>query len=277
MATKYSKLGEATGNAVDITAVRRDLLTRLEAKREELARSVAKMEALKMEIVAFEHEYVCRVERVREEASIVEEEIFYFRKLGDLLAKGHSLQDAKKILNEREAARRRKIEENEEDEAGASCETGESPLAETEKRLKDKKWKEARAIWKRLACKFHPDLTQDEAEKTRRESIMKRINDAYVRGDVTMLLSMEETSSTENKPLHEDEQILTELLAIARSIDSVKARTEAFKKSHWYKMLTNYKKEKRHGSDNLTKEEKSAYSELEAKKKELAALRKKYV
>ncbi|MGW0563491.1 J domain-containing protein [Streptomyces sp. NPDC003016] len=46
---------------------------------------------------------------------------------------------------------------------------------------------EARRLYRELARKAHPDLAQDEAERSRRDEFITRVNAAYGRGDVDQL------------------------------------------------------------------------------------------
>jgi hypothetical protein len=46
---------------------------------------------------------------------------------------------------------------------------------------------EARKLYRELARKAHPDLAQDEEERTRRDEFIARVNVAYARGDEALL------------------------------------------------------------------------------------------
>ncbi|MGH3327357.1 MAG: hypothetical protein ACRDPT_06100 [Streptomycetales bacterium] len=51
---------------------------------------------------------------------------------------------------------------------------------------------EARRLYRDLARRAHPDLTQDPNEKKRREGLIRRANDAYAQGDVAVLAQLSE-------------------------------------------------------------------------------------
>ncbi|MES4886943.1 hypothetical protein [Streptomyces sp. NPDC096012] len=51
---------------------------------------------------------------------------------------------------------------------------------------------EARKLFRDLARKAHPDLAQEEEERTRREEFITRVNAAYARGDETLLRELAE-------------------------------------------------------------------------------------
>lgn len=51
---------------------------------------------------------------------------------------------------------------------------------------------EARKLYRELARKAHPDLAQDEDERTRRDEFISRVNAAYARGDEALLRELSE-------------------------------------------------------------------------------------
>ncbi|QHC30413.1 MULTISPECIES: hypothetical protein [unclassified Streptomyces] len=51
---------------------------------------------------------------------------------------------------------------------------------------------EARKLYRDLARKAHPDLAQEEDERTRREEFLTRVNAAYARGDEALLRELAE-------------------------------------------------------------------------------------
>ncbi|MFJ4619561.1 hypothetical protein [Streptomyces sp. NPDC088812] len=51
---------------------------------------------------------------------------------------------------------------------------------------------EARKLYRELARKAHPDLAQEETERTRREEFITRVNAAYARGDEAALRTLAE-------------------------------------------------------------------------------------
>ncbi|WP_415947483.1 hypothetical protein [Streptomyces sp. KLOTTS4A1] len=51
---------------------------------------------------------------------------------------------------------------------------------------------EARKLYRDLARKAHPDLAQDEKERTRRDEFISRVNAAYARGDEALLRELAE-------------------------------------------------------------------------------------
>jgi len=59
-------------------------------------------------------------------------------------------------------------------------------------RVRIRPTKDAQRLYRELARRAHPDLAQDPAEKGRRESFIRRVNDAYANGDLELLTKLTE-------------------------------------------------------------------------------------
>ncbi|MFI9170650.1 hypothetical protein [Streptomyces lincolnensis] len=59
---------------------------------------------------------------------------------------------------------------------------------------------EARKLYRELARKAHPDLAQEEGERSRREEFITRVNAAYARGDEPLLRELAEEWAAGPKP-----------------------------------------------------------------------------
>jgi hypothetical protein len=59
---------------------------------------------------------------------------------------------------------------------------------------------EVRKLYRELARKAHPDLAQDESERSRREEFITRVNGAYARGDEGLLRELAEEWAAGPKP-----------------------------------------------------------------------------
>lgn len=81
---------------------------------------------------------------------------------------------------------------------------------------------EIKRIYRALAKRFHPDLTTDPQEKTRREKIMAQVNQAYSEKDLAQLRGLQskpdEEVSQEQRPR---EKVLADLRAEVRRLDGV--------------------------------------------------------
>ncbi|MFI2350579.1 J domain-containing protein [Streptomyces sp. NPDC019443] len=74
---------------------------------------------------------------------------------------------------------------------------------------------EARKLYRELARKVHPDLAQDEGERTRREEFITRVNAAYGLGDAALLRELAEEWAAgpvpAEQPLSESEELYARL------------------------------------------------------------------
>jgi hypothetical protein len=82
---------------------------------------------------------------------------------------------------------------------------------------------ELKALYRTLAKQFHPDATLDPQEKTRRSAIMAQINDAYARGDLTVLQRMSDELAISPEAVSGD-GIGAELIRVIRKIAQIDRR-----------------------------------------------------
>jgi len=74
-----------------------------------------------------------------------------------------------------------------------------------------------KALYRRLARKYHPDLAQDDDDREKRTRLMALINNAYLEGDILALQELEEGKDINNISLHEnDANIPLEILRLRR-------------------------------------------------------------
>jgi hypothetical protein len=80
--------------------------------------------------------------------------------------------------------------------------------------------KEVKALYRKLAKRFHPDLTTDPAEKAWREGVMAEVNQAYAASDLAALRALDKRPdrSVEPAPKTRD-QTLSEIMAEIKRLD----------------------------------------------------------
>jgi hypothetical protein len=86
---------------------------------------------------------------------------------------------------------------------------------------------EVKSLYRKLAKRFHPDLTTDPAEKAWREGIMSEVNLAYAASDLVALRGLDKRPdrSVEAVPKTRD-QILAEIMAEIERLDKLIPRLE---------------------------------------------------
>ncbi|UED88498.1 J domain-containing protein [Streptomyces profundus] len=80
---------------------------------------------------------------------------------------------------------------------------------------------EARALYRELARRCHPDLVTDQTERERRDAFLSRVNQAYARGDADALRELAEEweaggAGPEEKPASAGEELYARLEWLAQ-------------------------------------------------------------
>jgi hypothetical protein len=102
--------------------------------------------------------------------------------------------------------------------------------AEPELRVQHRPEREAsvRALYRKLALRFHPDRAEDEALRAEHEAVMKDVNDAYHGGDTERLLELSRELGIDVGELQEGGGLLAELVD---QYERIKAEVRAIRNS----------------------------------------------
>ena len=114
-----------------------------------------------------------------------------------------------------------------------------------------------RELFRELAKRFHPDLTNDPDEKEYREQIMAQVNKAYAHRDLKKLeqLSEQPDITPSNISREKDEEILhlrTELVRLDGVIADIKASLRHLEESPAMQLMMEARIKRRNGKDLLT-------------------------
>ncbi|PIR46323.1 MAG: hypothetical protein COV07_04250 [Candidatus Vogelbacteria bacterium CG10_big_fil_rev_8_21_14_0_10_45_14] len=261
-------------------------------KRErELERGIAQADALKQELVCVEREYGERIAPLVYLAHNLDERIFSLKKVRDMVMKGKTVAEAKRIVKERERERDERERERmrsggREDNAqrenednffrggeGKNAEKGDTSHSISKKTAPST---ELKKLWRKLAYRFHPDLTQDDLDKTKREAVMKQVNDAYQRADI---FAMREILTQDAKSeMLADSSCMSErdlreaLLDIEESLRRITQKLIAFRKSPWFALSKDMQKAKREKYDYFAYLTMSQEGEVRAREKLIARI-----
>lgn len=232
-------------------------------KKQEQVRLERRLEALKDELLDVKHEHDVRIGRLHHESDMLDYSLFEVRKIRDLVDKGYSYADAKKLVEERTFAEFAKQKAAEEDAAGEE-------LPPEEIKPKRNESAELKRLFRKLAHKFHPDLEGGDAEK------MKIINQAYADGNIEKLQSLDRDDDEEAPDYSgiAPDELSSHLDSMERIIVRLKQRLRAFTRSEWYILKTEIVKAKKEEQDFFANWEKRIMGEISKKKKELARLRR---
>jgi len=117
-----------------------------------------KVERLKIELSAIKQEYDIKIGRLYLRLDEIDLEILKFKKIEDLLLDGFSLSEAQKIVNDKikhwQDRIRGEYEKIDDEEKSIN----------NHKVLSEKNQEEINRIWRKLAHKYHPDLTSGNEE-----------------------------------------------------------------------------------------------------------------
>ncbi len=187
----------------------------LESKRQELgelevllADEELEYATLLSELDAFEREYFNKVGYLYVDLDELEAQ------LSELKAQ-HSPHD-ENIQEEAQQARKRA------EETSSNFETHREDL---EQESLEPPSEELKALYRRLARMFHPDLVLDPEEKERRTEIMARVNNAYRRRDMEALQKILEEWH-ESPDAVEGEGVAAELVRTIRMIAQIEKRID---------------------------------------------------
>lgn len=106
----------------------------------------------------------------------------------------------------------------------------EPPRAEPEPRAQQRPEREAsvRALYRKLALRFHPDRAEDNERRAHHEAVMRDVNDAYHGGDTERLLALSRELGIDLGDLQEGDGLLAELVG---QYERIKAEVRALRGS----------------------------------------------
>jgi len=214
-------------------------LAEVEAKRDRIAELELTLETSKFELGRFELEYHARVGRLYAALDRVELQIDEYKaRIRLIRARRVADPEIEELLNEEFGERRAKTSFYErqahEYQEEHDRQTSKAPLSDEEER-------ELKALYRRLAKIYHPDLASSEEERAEHEKIMTAINKAYAAKDLEGLRAIERAAS--EKKAKRDETIPEKLVRLIRlshdldkTIDSLLQQLEAIKDSPTFKL-----------------------------------------
>jgi len=265
----YTFMRDKNSNLPDESLRVKELRSLLRARKMALLKAVTMAENIKLELVVVQREYEERIEPLAIEVTLLDEKVFELKKVKDLMDKGLSLLEAKRLVKERDTSReereRARVAEEERDYVEGAKPVKGKMSGDGQSRHSA----EIKKLWRTLACRFHPDLTQDESEKRIREEMMKKINEAYVKKDIDALRELAlGFECKEIETICNNEEGLEEELALTEeSLNRVLQRITAFRRSNWQFISREKRKAKRENRDYFSEMENSHLVEIAARKR----------
>lgn len=107
---------------------------------------------------------------------------------------------------------------------------GEAPRVEPAAGAPDARERDAsvRALYRKLAFRFHPDRAEDNTRRAEHEAVMREVNEAYHEGDTERLLRLSRELGIDVGELEAGDGVLAELV---RQYERVKAEVRAIRHS----------------------------------------------
>lgn len=212
----------------DSSKKRKQLLKALRKKRSILKRLILKNEALKVKLDILKREYMVKIGSLVVRDNHLDLDLIRLRNMIKLMEEGKSEKEAEEELRNTFYAEQLEIGKEEE-----NIRRAEKILEKARRKKSVSLEKQLKTLWRKLIAQFHPDLTQDEKEKTRREEIMKQINLAYEEGDFAKLSGIERDHTVlEVTPTEDIEELLVK---IENDIIDQKKQFSDLTQSEWYK------------------------------------------
>lgn len=253
-----------SNTSIDEPLEKRELEKAISEKEKKFNDLIEEIEQLKIDLTAVKQEYDVKVGRLYLKLDDLDLDILKFKKIEDLINKGFSFEEARKIVEETLKKRYEQIEEEYKklDEEEKEVETRKSISAEDKEELKK--------LWRKLAHKYHPDKVGGN------EEIMKKINKAYAEGDLETLRAIDQTGTGNGAETQTIEALKNKLAGLETSIKKIHQEYEVLKESEWFILKENIDKAKKQGRDILSELADEVLSDIAKKENQVSELKKKY-
>ncbi len=242
---------------------KKDLQERIEKQKKKLVSLITKCELLRVELDMIRQEYTVRVGQLFHKSNQQDLDIIYYRNLIELLEKGYTYSDAVKKLDDTYYAQQHKLHK-EREQMQRDQKIYEMRIESADKSQDP----QIKNLWKQLVSKFHPDLVQDQNEKSRREEMMKLINRAYQEKNMDTLKKLQNNSSHIFNAENTIQSLENILVEIENQIIEQEEVYEELKTSEWYHWRTTIARAKKKNQDVFIDIEHNLLNEI-VKKMEL--------
>jgi len=250
-------------------------LAEVEAKKDRIAELELTLETLRLELGRFEVEYHARVGRLYVELDKLELEIDEYRsRVRMIREKGLSVSEIDELLNVEFGERRAKTSFHEH-QTNEFREEHERQASKTP--LSDEEESELKAVYRRLAKIYHPDLAGSEEERAEHQKVMAEINKAYAEKDLDALRAIERAAK--EKEVRKGETTPEKLIRLMRQSYDLDKTIENFlkelgevKESPTFKLKEAVEKGAAEGRDILEEIEEDLRGKIEDRGAELNGL-----
>ena len=236
---------------------RKQLVVVIRKKRTELKQLILKTEMLRVNLDMARQEYMVKIGSLFLKDNTLDLEIIRLRNILHLMQEGLTHDEAVEKLSRTYYAEQLKFEEER-----AKIKYEEEIYIKREEHSK-RITVDLKKLWKKLISKFHPDLTQNQAEKKKRTTIMIEINKAYEEADYERLQKIEKEHTAPKEATIENlEEIL---LTFLKEIDEQVQLFAELEKSEWYDWMIKIEIAKKRDKDIFADTERRLLDDIVAK------------
>lgn len=258
--TKIIKSNISIGEPLE----KRELQKAIFEKEKLLVELIEEAERFKIDLSVVKQEYEIKIGRLYLKLDEIDLEILKFRKIEDLINKGSSFEEAQKIVEDTLKKRREQIEEeykklNEEEKD-----------IEKRKNIPQEEQEEIKQLFRKLAHKFHPDLTGGD------DRMMKKINKAYTDGDLETLRAIDQSEGVGNVDIITIGELKSKLARLEESIRKTLYEQKQLKHSEWAILKESIEKAKKQKRDILGELADKVLTDIAKKENQVNELKKKY-
>ncbi|MBI1930501.1 hypothetical protein HYR99_40435 [Candidatus Poribacteria bacterium] len=248
----------------------KQLLTAIQAKRDQVAEMTLALEELRLEVRRFEKEYHGRLMQFYRELDGIDLSTKEYRLRLRLLQEGVPPESPELETRveacfrpERERLAANEREADEEGKAGRS--------------LPPEQMKQLRTFYLKLAKIYHPDKARNNDEVGKRKQMMTLINRAYEDGDFQTLerMSVEvapEVESPEETIRERKQRLIQEINRLMHAMGELRLETHRLQSSRIYQLKQEVEKSRESGVDLLANLARDLQRKINASKRGLANL-----
>ena len=251
-------------------------LTDIQAKQEHIAGLTLSLEDLKLDVSRFETQYNAIVGRLYVELDRVNLEVKEYMQRIRLVKEEKIASEEKINAHVRESFKEERqkvsqeaqqVEQDEQEYEQIKAE--ETPDKTTTKQL--------RKLYLKLAKIYHPDKSENDAQREKNERMMSLINRAYEENDILtlerLLSTAEDREEIEGETKAEKRRRLKrEHSRLDRIIASLKMEIDGINKTETYKLKVEVEEAQAHGEDLFGKLAKDLQRKIDAGKRRLKGL-----
>ncbi len=254
-------------------------MAEVEAKKDRIAELELTLESIRLELGRFELEYHARVGRLYAALDRLELQVDEYRARIRLIRERRAAgSEIEERLNEEFGERRARTSFY---ERQAHEYQEEHDRQASKPSLSDEEERELKALYRKLAKLYHPDLASSEEERAEHEKIMAAINKAYAAKDLEELRAIERTAA--EKKTRGEESIPEKLVRLIRlsydldkTIDNLLQQLEAIKESPTFKLKETVEQGAAQGRNILQEIEDDLHGKIGDREAELHAVMQEF-